>query len=165
MAISEDYNKDVSLLQEVKMQAQVLVPILKALRAELGKEKADALVGNALRDWARSVYQRLGADTEGSPREIFEKLTLAGMGRIGGDIDIDWLEQGPEKMEFNITGCRYADFFRELGEPELGAVLICESDHHLADLAQGEVEFERTQTIMKGAKYCDFRYKIKNSGA
>ena len=50
MAVSEDYNKDVSLLQEVKMQAQVLVPVLRALRDELGTEKADELVATSLRD-------------------------------------------------------------------------------------------------------------------
>lgn len=161
MAVSEDYNKDVSLLQEVKMQAQVLVPVLRALRDELGTEKADELVATSLRDWARGVYQKLGADVAGSPREKFEQVTLAGMPRIGDDIDIEWLEQGPNKMEFNVTGCRYAEFFRELGEPELGAVLLCESDFHIAELGDGEVEFERTQTLMKGANYCDFRYKIK----
>lgn len=161
MALSEDYNKDVSLLQEVKIQAQVLVPILRALRAELGAEKADALVGRALRDWAKDVYGRLGERFEGSPREKFEQATLAGMSRIGDDIDVEWLRQDPDAMEFNVTGCRYADFFRQLGEPELGGVLLCEADDHLAEIGEGTVEFRRTQTIMQGADYCDFRYKVK----
>ena len=26
-------------------------------------------------------------------------------------------------QEINITGCRYADFFQQIGEPELGVVL------------------------------------------
>ncbi len=162
MATSDDLNKDVSLLTEVKLQAQVLVPIMKALRSELGRDRADALVSRSLREWSRDVYQRLGQATDGTPREKFEKLTLAAMGRIGDDIDVEWLGQSDEKMEFNITGCRYADFFRQLGEPELGTVLLCDSDHHLAELADGDVEFERTQTIMKGAAFCDFRYKVKS---
>ena len=37
-------NPEISLLDQVKMQAQVLVPVLRALRAELGKERADRLV-------------------------------------------------------------------------------------------------------------------------
>jgi hypothetical protein len=60
-----------------------------------------------------------------------------------------------------ITGCRYADFFRALGEPELGAVLLCEADNHMVEVGSPEVEMTRTQTIMKGAKYCEFRYRMK----
>jgi hypothetical protein len=35
-------NPDISLLDQVKMQAQVLVPVLKALRAELGEETRES---------------------------------------------------------------------------------------------------------------------------
>jgi len=34
----------VSLLEKTRIQAQVLVPVVHALRAELGKGKADAIV-------------------------------------------------------------------------------------------------------------------------
>jgi L-2-amino-thiazoline-4-carboxylic acid hydrolase len=62
---------------------------------------------------------------------------------------------------FKITGYRYADFFRAVGEPELGAIMLCEGDFHMLEASGGEVELQRTQTIMKGAPYCDFRYKMK----
>ena len=55
------------------------------------------------------------------------------------------------------------DFFRQLGEPELGAVLLCESDLHVAEVGSPEVELTRTQTIMQGAGYCDFRYRLKKA--
>ena len=83
------------------------------------------------------------------------------MPRIGGDIDVEWLRQDADRVEFNITGCRYADFFRQLGEPELGAVLLCETDFHIAEVGAPQVELDRSQTIMQGAKYCNFRYKLK----
>ena len=67
-------------------------------------------------------------------------------------------------LEFNITGCRYADFFRRLGEPELGAVLLCDVDVDIEAVGGDEVKMTRTQTIMKGAKYCDFRYRLKTGG-
>jgi hypothetical protein len=56
------------------------------------------------------------------------------------------------------------DFFRALGEPELGALILCEADFHMLEAGGGEVEPQRTQTIMKGAAYGDFRYKMKKSG-
>src|SRR5262249_37328325 len=39
-----------------------------------------------------------------------------------------------EALEFDITRCRYAEFFRALGEPELGALLICETNFALASM-------------------------------
>jgi hypothetical protein len=39
-------------------------------------------------------------------------------------------------------------------------------DVHMAEVIGGpEVELTRTQTIMKGAKYCDFRYRLKTGTA
>ena len=84
------------------------------------------------------------------------------MPRIGNDIDIEWIKQDPNEIAFNITGCRYADFFREHDEAELGSVLLCETDIHTAELGAPEITFSRTQTIMEGAKYCDFRYRIES---
>jgi hypothetical protein len=156
-------NPEISLLDQAKIQAQVLVPILKALRAELGEERANKLVTTALRDWSRDMFLRIGALMPGSPKDKWAALNAAAMPRIGADVDIELLKQDTDAMEFNITGCRYADFFRALGEPELGAVLTCEADNHMVEVGNPEVELTRTQTIMKGAKYCDFRYRMKTS--
>jgi hypothetical protein len=156
-------NPGISILDEVKIQAQVLVPVLKTLRLELGEERANKLVTTALRDWSREMYLRIGALTPGSPKEKWTAMSVAAMPRIGADIDVEILRQDADANEFNVTGCRYADFFRALGEPELGAVLLCEADNHVVEVGSPEVEMTRTQTIMKGAKYCDFRYRMKAS--
>jgi hypothetical protein len=49
---------DVPVIQQAKIQAQVLVPLVKALQAELGEERANALVRGALGD----IYRRYGED-------------------------------------------------------------------------------------------------------
>lgn len=158
-----EINPQISLLDQVKIQAQVLVPLLKALRAELGEERANKLVTMALREWYRDMVLRTGALMPGSPREKWAALNAANIPRIGTDIDVQMLKQEPDAIEFNVTGCRYADLFRALGEPELGAVLLCEGDDHIVEVGRPEVELTRTQTIMKGSKYCEFRYRMKSS--
>ena len=155
-------NTNISLLDEVKIQAQVLIPVLRALRTELGEDKANRLVRTALRDWSRQLVDELGSQLPGSPREKWETARNALYPRIGEDIDIEMLKQKPDAIEFNVTGCRYADFFLQLNEPELGAVLLCETDFHRAELGSPEVELSRTQTIMGGARTCDFRYRMKS---
>jgi hypothetical protein len=43
---------DMYLFDQVKVQAHVLVPLIKALQAELGEERANAIAHEALKDWA-----------------------------------------------------------------------------------------------------------------
>jgi hypothetical protein len=64
-------------------------------------------------------------------------------------------------LHIDVTSCRFAEFFRALGEPELGALLICAGDVDIAEAASGEVSLDRAQTIMQGAPCCTFRYKFE----
>lgn len=155
-------NENISLLDELRLQARVLIPIIRALREELGEQRANRIVSGALLDSSRSEVQSRGSDIKGSPREKWASVTSAYMRRIGNDIDIEWIKRDPNEMELNVTGCRYADFFGQLDEAELGYVLLCEPDRYIAELGVPEVEFTRTQTIMHGAEYCDLRYRMKS---
>jgi hypothetical protein len=61
-------DSDLSFLDKAKIQAQVLVPLMRALRAELGKDKADVLVKTALGEWSREMFAAIGKDIEGGRR-------------------------------------------------------------------------------------------------
>lgn len=151
-----------SLLEEVKLQAGVILPVLRALRTEIGKSVADRIVGNALRTWARDLYHRIGDSKDGTPRQKWDAVWAEDMRpRIGDAVDREMLKDDGTVREYNVTRCQYAEFFKALGEPELGGILLCDSDFHIADTGGAEVEFKRTQTIMQGAAYCDFRYRFK----
>ena len=43
----------ISVIEQARIQAQVLVPLVKALQAELGEARANAIVRGALRDLYR----------------------------------------------------------------------------------------------------------------
>jgi hypothetical protein len=156
----------ISLLELTRIQAKVLVPVVRALRKELGTERANQIVADALRGWSRELYGKIGEEMTGRPAEKFDAILQTWMPKIGTDVDMDVVRQTPEHWDFNITGCRYADFFRQLGEPELGALLLCEQDIHVTDVVgRPDVKLERTQTIMKGAQYCDFRWSMNRGEA
>jgi predicted ArsR family transcriptional regulator len=150
----------VSLLDKTRIQAQVLVPVLRALRAELGKEKADAIVKRALRDWSRQLFAAIGEGIEGSPRRKWATIQSAWREVSEPGIDFEMRRHDKEALEFDVTHCRFAEFFRALGEPALGALLVCEVDGDIAAAGGGEVSFDRAQTIMQGAPSCTFRYKF-----
>ena len=74
-------------------------------------------------------------------------------------LDYDVIEQSEDAFAFDVTRCRYAEFYKELGEPELGFLLVCSADFDTAEGFGGDIELARTQTIMQGAPHCDFRYR------
>jgi L-2-amino-thiazoline-4-carboxylic acid hydrolase len=162
MTVLDDYLvvPEISLLDKTHVQAQVLVPVLRALRAELGKEKADALVKQALRDWSRQLFAAIGEDIEGSPRRKWATVQSAWSEVSAREAEFEIRRHDKEALEIDVTRCRFAEFFRALGEPELGALLICEADFDIAAVGGGEVSLERAQTIMQGAPSCTFRYKF-----
>jgi L-2-amino-thiazoline-4-carboxylic acid hydrolase len=161
-AFTAAVHEKVSLLEQVKIQAQVLVPLIKAFRAEFGEQRANEVARKALWGWSQKLYSDIAGQLPGSPREKWQAMWDAMIATVGNDIDLQPLKEDNRSYEFNITGCRYADFFRQLGEPELGALLLCDMDiHFIEQVGAPDVELTRTQTIMKGAPYCDFRFKLK----
>ena len=63
----------------------------------------------------------------------------------------------PDAFELNVTECRYAEFYKKIGAPELGFLLTCSGD------TDANVRLTVTQTIMQGASHCDFRYALKKN--
>ena len=63
--------------------------------------------------------------------------------------------------DYDVTRCRYAEMYHALGIAPLGELLSCSRDSALIEGFNPEVELRRTQTIMDGAPYCDFRYTLK----
>ena len=149
---------DVPVIQQAKIQAQVLVPLVKALQAELGEVRANALVREALGD----IYRRYGEEIWRTKNEKnLGKIMASGLATFARQDALDYrvIEQSQDAFEFDVTGCRYAEFYKELGEPELGFLLVCSADFPMAEGFGPDIKFMRTQTIMQGASHCDFRYR------
>ena len=148
---------DIPVIEQARIQAQVLVPLVKALQAELGEARANALVRNALGD----LYRGFGEQFSKARQERSLGKLMSSAFRTyarDGALDYDVIEQSDDSYAINVTGCRYAEFYKALGEPELGFLLVCTADFPTAEGIGGDVKLTRTQTIMQGASHCDFRY-------
>lgn len=149
---------DVPVIEQARIQAQVLVPLLKVLQAELGEERANGLVRRALGD----LYRRYGeafhrANNESNLGKVLASAfaTYARQDALNYKV----IDQSQDSFEIDVTKCQYAEFYKELGEPELGFLLVCSADFSVAEGLAPDVNLTRTQTIMQGASHCDFRYK------
>ena len=147
-------------MQRVRLQAEVLVPLLRHLRAELGEAKANELVYPALRDAMKRWIAEISSSDSDDPIENFRKTSDIFEAMYDGDVEYETLTDADDRWDMNMSACRYADFFRQLDEPELGTILVCEMDDHIAELAAPAVKMSRTQTIMKGGTHCPFRYRF-----
>jgi len=141
--------------ERFKAQMAVLVPLVRALRAELGEERADALVGAALDEANRAHGARLaerGVDVAGLER---------GMAAFadGDALAYDVVERDDSHYHFDVRRCAYAEHMARIGARDLGPLLVCRSDVPVAE-GMG-VDFARSQTIMEGAPCCDFRYRLR----
>jgi hypothetical protein len=145
----------VPLIEQAKIQARVLVPLVRTLQAELGKERAKTLVRKSLgalnRQYGEAWWQAQGTNTfDKKLATAFEKFAAHGA------LDYKVVKQTADAFELNVTGCRYAKFYQEPGAPELGFRLTCSSDFPFAERFSSNVQLTRTQTIMQGADHCDF---------
>jgi L-2-amino-thiazoline-4-carboxylic acid hydrolase len=146
------------VIEQAKIQAQVLVPLVKALQVELGEQRANDLVRRALGD----IYRRYGEEfwRTRSEKNVGKVMASAFATFARGDaLDYQVREQSQDVLAIDVTGCRYAEFYKELGEPELGFLLVCSADFRMAEGFGHDITLTRTQTIMQGASHCNFRYK------
>jgi L-2-amino-thiazoline-4-carboxylic acid hydrolase len=157
-AENEGFSVSISVIQQARIQAQVLVPLVKALQAELGEERANALVRKTLGD----IYRRYGEEYWRTRQENnLGKAMASAFATFAREdaLDYEVIEQSPDAFAIDVTGCRYAGFYQELGEPELGFLLVCAADFPMAEGFGPDIKLTRTQTIMQGAGHCDFRYR------
>jgi L-2-amino-thiazoline-4-carboxylic acid hydrolase len=154
-------NPKLPLLEQREIEARIVGPLVRAFEKEIGQERTLAIVAEVIRDLARES----GADLA----RLLGEQTLEAFARSldrwreNGALELDLLEQSPTRLAFNVTRCRYAEMYRALGLPDLGASLSCQRDSTLAQGFNPAIELTRTQTIMEGAPFCDFRFHLAES--
>jgi hypothetical protein len=156
-------DQSISLLDRVKIQSELLVPLLRDLREELGEEIANEIVFKSLRKHLKNHYQLLAEAKPGSGKDKWAALTEEMLVTIGDDVEIEHLRDDAEALNLNVTGCRYAQHFLQIQEPELGSILTCELDYHTVSVSKDEVTLKRPRTIMQGDAKCEFRYQFRNN--
>ena len=147
---------EISLLQQRFLEARVLGPLIRAFQREVGAERAAEIAGRAIRELAQERGRELAQQSQTQDLDAFANVAKAW--RSQGALTIEVLEQTPTRYDFNVTRCRFAEMYREMGLADLGAVLSCNRDGSLCQGFNSAIALSRTQTIMQGAAHCNFRY-------
>ena len=75
-----------------------------------------------------------------------------------GALEMKVLKADDTSFDFDITRCRYAETYKEMGLGKIGHLLSCNRDGAFCEGYDPKLKMTRTQTIMGGASHCDFRY-------
>lgn len=147
-----------------KAQAQVLIPIVKELTEQIGEAKTHQIIRKALGDHFRNFGKSAFASV---PGETFGKKMNAMIDIFAADGALDWKvdKQGDEEFNFTVTGCQYAEFYKQLGAPELGFMLVCGQDYALNEGMDDRAVMQRDTTIMQGHGSCQFRWHLAKDKA
>jgi L-2-amino-thiazoline-4-carboxylic acid hydrolase len=154
-----DTLNEIGVLKRREIEARILAPLVDAFAGEFGRERvveiAQTVIVQIARDQGRALAKHMGGNT------LAHFVTSQANWRKGDALTIAVLHVDDTAYDFDVTRCRYAEMYRALGIPELGAVLSCGRDFALGDGFNPDLKLTRTQTIMEGAPCCDFRYRME----
>lgn len=148
-------------LTKRRLQAQVIGPIYAEMVAEIGEERAAAILDGAVRKAAKAEGRAFANKAPGGKPSMTDFIKLFDLWTHDGALEIDVLQQDESTFDFNVTRCRYAETYKEMGLGDIGHLLSCNRDGTFCEGYDARLRLKRDQTIMGGAPCCTFRYKME----
>jgi hypothetical protein len=91
----------------------VLIPFIQALKDKFGENAAREVVDETIRKLAAEDGARW-AETYGGTTSLLRKVVQDLWGGCG-TMDVQVVDESEKHLNFNVTRCRYAEFYKELG--------------------------------------------------
>ena len=145
------------ILEQRRIEARVIKPIYDEMVARLGVEAAQAILGSAI-ETAAIAQGRSFAEASGGHLGIDGFADIQKHWTANGALEIEQVDRAADRLDFNVTRCRYSEMYREMGLGDIGHLLSCGRDGTFCQGFDPNITLERTQTIMGGAACCTFRY-------
>ncbi len=134
--------------------------ILKKLKERFGEEVIE-IASSARLAVHKKWMGKLSKRKSGRPSEIFKHSAFGVTSAEENLLEYEVLEDSDDKFAVKITKCKYADFYIEKGEPEIGYAMHCALDFGETEAYSSEIILERTKTIMQGDSCCNHCYSKK----
>ena len=148
------------ILEQRRIEANIIKPIFEELKSELGEVRAKRLLTAAITKDAMAQGQAYAEEQDG-PTSLTSFHDLQPQWTANGALEVEMLEQTATTLNYNVTRCRYAEMYKEMGLSEIGHILSCGRDGTFCKGYDERIKLERRQTIMQGASHCDFRHRYE----
>lgn len=146
------------MLERRRIEAEILSHVYETVKASQGVEAARKIVAESVRLSAIAQGKAM-ADAQGGAPGLKGFEDIQPLWTRGGTLEVAMREKGDKVFAFDVTRCRYAEMYREMGLAEIGPLLSCQRDGSFCEGYDPRIKLTRTQTIMQGASHCDFRYE------
>lgn len=154
-------NSDLPMLEQRRIEANILKPVYREMVEQLGEEKAQEILGAAV---IRDSISQGQAYAEGlEDRGLIAFRDTMAQWKASGALEMEMLKETEEEVHFNVVRCKYSEMYREMGVGDIGHLLSCNRDGTFCTGFNPDIKLDRSQTIMSGASHCDFRYRIEKS--
>ena len=150
---------EIPTLTKRRLQAQVIGPIHAEMVAELGEARANAILDAAIRKAAIAEGREFARKAPGGVTSMADFIKLYELWTADGALEMKVLDASDTTFDFDITRCRYAETYKEMGLGKIGHLLSCNRDGTFCQGYDPNITLERKQTIMEGASCCTFRYR------
>src|SRR5262245_13731155 len=119
--------QQLAMLERRRIEAQILKHVYDTLQASHGKEVAQNTLAAAVRAssmaQAREMAQQVAGNTSlGTFIDRQELWTR------GGALEWQVIERSESRYRYNVTRCKYAEMYRDMGLGEIGHLLSCQRD-------------------------------------
>ena len=145
-----------SLLQRREIEAQIAAPLVKAFMDEFGRERTLKTVERVIKMLAKRKGAEMAKVAGGNSLKHFAKTVLP-VWCEGRALKIEVLEANDQRCSFNVTRCKYAEMYQQLGLEKFGLLFSCSRDFAFIGGFNPRLKLKRTHTIMEGDRVCDFR--------
>jgi imidazole glycerol phosphate synthase subunit HisF len=152
---------EIPTITKRRLQAEVIGPIYAEMVAEIGEEKAAQILDAAIRKAAIAEGKAFAAKAPGGETSMADFIKLYEHWTADGALEMRVLEASDSRFDFDITRCKYAETYKEMGLGKIGHLLSCNRDGTFCQGYDANITLERKQTIMEGAACCTFRYRYE----
>jgi len=146
-----------AMLERRRIEAAILKHVYDVLKASHGVEAAQRTIAEAVRKSAMEQGRQMAA-AAGSARNLETFIDGHEPWLRGDALTIEVKEKTAARYRYNVTRCKYAEMYRDMGLGEIGHLLSCQRDATFCEGYDSRLKLKRTQTLMQGASHCDFDY-------
>ena len=141
-----------------RVEAKILKHVYETLIESHGEEVAKKTIAASVR---RASIEQAGEMAEGVETSMRSFQDIYELWTRGGALETEILDATDTTFDFDVTRCRYAEMYKEMGLDDIGHLLSCQRDGTFCEGYDDRIKMTRTQTIMQGADRCTFRYKLE----
>ena len=155
-----DDHKDgeLGILARRRIEAAIIAPVYDEMRKAVGEDKARDILRRAIRRAAIDAGTEMASRAAGGA-DLESFKAILPLWTKDDALTIEVVDDKPGVLDFNVRRCRYAETYRAMGLGEIGEILSCNRDGAFCEGYDPRIKLTRTQTIMRGASHCDFRYR------